>query len=264
VITSLGMNGARSIRIGAGLGPALLLLLTLGAVTSGSARAQTYYIPHPPEPDSVLYPEETPDPRVAPRDAHNPFAKDPHVPKSEQKVWVNNDYYDVGIGEQATFLIPVVENGHLGPKTNLRGFWPRYNEGNLPLALNELKYVLWVFPNHPRALHLLGMLSRQLHDRTIPIAYYEKALQLFPSRAATRAQYGAYLVEIGERAQGILQLEQALKMDPSSLTARAWLDKARRGQAITAGAVSGSQPPSQESAPALGDSPASRTYVPRR
>lgn len=264
MIISLRMNGARSIRIGAGLGLALLLLLALGAGTPGSALAQTYYIPHPPEPDSVLYPEQIPDPRVAPRDAHNPFAKDPHVPKSEQKIWVNNDYYDVGIAEQATFLIPVVENGHLGPKTNLRGFWPRYNEGNLPLALNELKYVLWVFPNHPRALHLLGMLSRQIHDRTIPIAYYEKALRLFPNRAATRAQYGAYLVDIGERAQGILQLEQALKLDPSSLTARAWLDKARRGQAITTGAVGESPPASQESAPALGDSPASRTYVPRR
>jgi tetratricopeptide (TPR) repeat protein len=264
VIPFSRMNGARSIRIGAGLGPALLLSLALGTATSGSARAQTYYIPHPPEPDSSLYPEEVPDPRVAPRDAHNPFAKDPPVQKSEQKVWVNNDYYDIGIGEQATFLIPVVENGHLGPKTNLRGFWPRYNQGNLPLALNELKYVLWVFPNHPRALHLLGMLSKQLHDRTIPIAYYEKALNLFPNRAATRAQYGAYLVDIGERAQGILQLEQALRLDPSLLTARAWLDKARRGQSVTTGAVGESPPASQESAPAAQEPPASRTYVPRR
>ncbi len=263
MITFFGMNGARSIRIGAGLGPVLLLLAALGTATPDSARAQIY-IPHPPEPDSTLYPEEIPDPRVAPRDAHNPFAKDPHVPKSEQKAWVNRDYYDIGVEEQATFLIPIVENGHLGPKTNLRGFWPRYNEGNLPLALNELKYVLWVFPNHPKALHLLGMLSKQLHDRTIPIAYYEKALRLFPSRAPTRAQYGAYLVDIGERAQGILQLEQALRMDPSLLTARAWLDKARRGQSVTTGAVGESAPASQETAPPAQEPPGSRTYVPRR
>ena len=264
MISFFRMSGVRSIRIGAGLGPALILLAALGTATSDSARAQTYYIPHPPEPDSVLYPEEIPDPRVAPRDAHNPFAKDPHVPKSEQKAWVNRDYYDIGIEQQATFLIPVVENGHLGPKTNLRGFWPRFNEGNLPLALNELKYVLWVFPNHPRALHLLGMLSKQLHDPTIPIAYYEKALNLFPSRAATHAQYGAYLVDIGERAQGILQLEQALRMDPSLLTARAWLDKARRGQAVTTGAVGELAPATKESAPPAQEPPAGSTYVPRR
>ena len=121
-----------------------------------------------------------------------------------------------------------MENGHLGPKTNPRGFWPRYTEGNLPLAVNELKYVLWVFPNHPRALHLLGIVSKQLHDTSIPIAFYEKALRLFPDRAFTRAQYGAYLVDIGERAQGIVQLEKALQKDPGLLTARASLDKARR------------------------------------
>jgi tetratricopeptide (TPR) repeat protein len=266
------MNGARcipreGIRFGArfgALGTALLLAATLSPGAPALARAQSYYIPHPPQPDSTLNPEEVRDPRVAPRDAHNPYAKDPHVPKNEQKVWANRDYYDIGIEEQATYLIPIVENGHLGLKTNLRGFWPRYNEGNLTVALTELKYVLWVFPNHPRALLLLGMLSKQLKDPTIPIAYYEKALHLFPNRAATRAQYGAYLVDLGERAQGILQLEQALKIDPSLLTARAWLDKARRGQAVTTGAVGESAPAPKESAPASQEPPATRGYVPHR
>ncbi|HEV8128391.1 MAG TPA: hypothetical protein VGQ14_01910 [Candidatus Eisenbacteria bacterium] len=252
------------------------LLLTAALASYGVATAQSYYIPHPPEPDSVLYPEPYEDPRVAPRDAHNPFAKDPHVPKSEKKAWVNKDYYAISIEEQATFLIPVVENGHLGPKTNLRGFWPRYNEGNLPLALNELKYVLWVFPNHPRALLLLGMLAKQMHDPTIPIAYYEKALRLFPNRAATRGQYGAYLVDIGEKNQGILQLQQALQLDPSLLVARAWLDKARRGQPLHPGASGEPAPASSPASPPRAssavspapspteESPDRRTYVPRR
>jgi hypothetical protein len=266
------MKRARSIACGLALAAPWLLIVALAG--SGVATAQSYYIPRPPEQDSVLYPEEIPDPRVAPRDAHNPFAKDPHVPKSEQKAWVNNDYYSVGIEDQPTNLIPIVENGHLGPKTNPRGFWPRYTEGNLPLAVNELKYVLWVFPNHPRALLLLGMLAKQMHDPTIPIAYYEKALRLFPNRAATRAQYGAYLVDVGERNQGILQLEQALQLDPSLLAARAWLDKARRGQPVQPGASMSPAPASSSRSPAPASSAVSpapppseeppRTYVPRR
>ena len=193
-----------------------------------AARAQSYYIPGTPEPDSILYPEARKDPRIAPRDAYNPLAKDPHVPKSEAQMWVNNDYFSVGADPEASRLMPIVENGHLGAKTNPRGFWPRYTEGSLEKAVTELKYVLWVFPNHPRALHLLGIVAKELHDPSIPIAFYEKALRLFPDRAYTRAQYGAYLVDIGEPAQGIMQLEAALKRDPQSLVARAWLDKAKR------------------------------------
>jgi len=192
-----------------------------------SARAQGAYIPAPPQQDSVLYPEQKKDPRVAPHDAHNWYTKDPYSPKNEPKSFVNNDYFAIPTSTNLTALIPIVENGHLGPKNNPRGFWPRYNEGSKDAAFGELKYVLWVFPNHPRALHLLGMLSRETNKPDVPIAYYEKALRLFPDRAYTHAQYGAYLVEIGEKTQGILQLEQALRMDPSLLTARAWLDKAK-------------------------------------
>jgi len=227
------MPGAAAL---AGLGAlgALAVGALLAALLGGApaARAQSYYIPGTPEPDSILYPETRKDPRIAPRDAYNPLAKDPHVPKSEAQMWVNNDFFSVGADPEASRLIPIVENGHLGPKTNPRGFWPRYSEGSLEKAVTELKYVLWVFPNHPRALHLLGIVAKELHDPSIPIAFYEKALRLFPDRAYTRAQYGAYLVDIGERAQGIMQLEVALKRDPQSLVARAWLDKAKHDQGL--------------------------------
>ncbi len=257
-MTTAGARGYARIRaaLAGGLGAgALLLGLVSGAPRAG---AQSSYIPRPPQADTLLYPEQIKDPRVAPRDAHNPISKDPHVPKNEAQLWVNNDYYSIGVDPQAYQLIPIVENGHLGPKTNPRGFWPRYTEGNLPLAVNELKYVLWVFPNHPRALHLLGIVSKQLHDTSIPIAFYEKALRLFPDRAFTRSQYGAYLVDIGERAQGIVQLEKALQKDPGLLTARAWLDKARRELGLESQPLGQSSP--VESAPMQRDG----IYVPRR
>lgn len=245
-----------------GWGLSALLLAACAVATLGTredARAQGTYVPALPEQDSLLYPEQKRDPRIAPHDAHNPVSPDPYVPKNEKQEWVNNDYFLIPVDTRAAYLIPIVENGHLGSKSNPRGFWPRYAEGRLELAVMELKYVLWVFPNHPRALHLLGQVARQMKQPTIPIAFYEKALRLFPDRAYTRAQYGAYLVEIGEKTQGILQLEQALKQDPSSLSARAWLDKARRSLGMEVG----------ESVPTgLSNPPASTQqdgmYVPRR
>ena len=225
---------------------------------AGPVRAQSSYIPRPPEQDSLLYPEKFKDPRVAPRDAHNPLSLDPRVPKSEAQIWVNRDYFAIASDADSYRLIPIVENGHLGPKSNPRGFWPQYTGGRLELAVNELKYVLWVFPNHPRALHLLGIVSKEMKDTAIPIAFYEKALRLFPERAYTRAQYGAYLVDIGERAQGMMQLEKSLQMDPSSLPARAWLDKAKRDLGYGHGTVGQSAPASD--APLQSDG----IYVPRR
>lgn len=246
-----------------GWGPLALLLAGCLAGFSGSrgdARAQGTYVPGLPEQDSLLYPEQKLDPRVAPHDAHNPVSRDPYVPKNEKQAWVNNDYFSIPIDTRAAFLIPIVENGHLGSKSNPRGFWPRYAEGQLELAVMELKYVLWVFPNHPRALHLLGQVARQMHQPTIPIAFYEKALRLFPDRAYTHAQYGAYLVEIGEKTQGIMQLEQALKQDPTSLPARAWLDKAKRALGMETG---DNAPPTGMSASPL-STQQDGMYVPRR
>jgi tetratricopeptide (TPR) repeat protein len=240
---------------------AMALILT---ALSGSARtvcAQGTYIPRPPVQDSVLIPEAIKDPRVAPRDAFNPMGTDVHVPKSERKEWVNQDYFAIGADQQATFLIPVVENAHLGPKSNPRGFWRRYNEGSIILAMGELKYVLWVFPNHPRALQLLGVLAKQAKDTTIPIAFYEKALRLFPKHAYTHAQYGAYMVDIGETTQGIMQLEEALRMDPTLLTARAWLDKAKREIGLENANLG---PTPQGATPAVAPFQRDGIYVPRR
>jgi tetratricopeptide (TPR) repeat protein len=239
--------------------PALLaascLIAAAGEPTS--TRAQGLYVPAPPEQDSILNPEQRKDPRVAPRDAWNPYPKDPYVPKNQSQGFVNNDYFAIPINSKAAQLIPVVENAHLGSKNNPRGFWPRYTEGNIEQALHELNYVLWVFPNHPRALFLLGMVARQVNQPMIPIAYYEKAIRLFPDRAYTYAQYGAYLVDVGEKTQGILQLQKALQMDPNLLPARAWLDKARRSVGLETGDDAA---PGGASAPTQLDG----TYVPRR
>ena len=56
--------------------------------------------------------------------------------------------------------------------------------------------------------------------------YYEKALKLFPQYAITHAQYGSYLVGIGNSKAGIAQLEKAVEMNPRLMQAHTWLAQA--------------------------------------
>ncbi len=212
------------------LSAAVCAILLLAAPLPTPARAQSNYLPNTPLPDSIM-PESRVihDPRVAPRDAWNPISKDPHVPKNEYRSWVNQDYFTVenGTPDEREF-INVVERPHLGPKTNPRGFWKYFNAGRYMDSFVDLRYVLCVFPNHPRALQLLCVVSKLVNMPDIPVAYFEKAIKLFPNRAFTHAQYGAYLVDLGESTAGIMELEKALTLDPDLLQARAWLSKARR------------------------------------
>jgi predicted Zn-dependent protease len=66
-----------------------------------------------------------------------------------------------------------------------------------------------------------------LHDPGLPIAYFEKALRMYPDRPETRVQYGAYLVQKGDTILGLTQLDQALAANPNLITAIAWRSRAR-------------------------------------
>ena len=198
------------------------------------AFGQSSYIPRPPEPDSVVGQPKFKERRLAPRDAWNPFSKDPRVPRNDDRVWNHRDYYAISGDAFSIYVLPVVENGHLGPKTNPRGFWKEFNLGRWVPAVAELKYVLNVFPNHPRALYLMTRLADLVHDPGLPVAYFEKALRMYPNRPETRAQYGAYLVKKGESILGLAQLDQALAADPEMLYAQAWRSRARRNLGLPA------------------------------
>lgn len=148
------------------------------------------------------------------------------LPKNVPLSWVNNDYFTAGRDANVADLLWKVENAHLGPKNNKRGFWPWYNRGQVEIAVGDLRYALWVLPNHPRALHMLEVCAKDLNLPSLPIAYYEKAIRLFPRCAYTQAQYGNYLSRIGQLPVGIERLKEALRLDPNLVEAHAWLSEA--------------------------------------
>lgn len=139
--------------------------------------------------------------------------------------WINRNYYAKDIDADTKALVANVERNHLAQAN----FWKKYKEGHIDLAIADLKYCLWVFPDHPKALHLLGVLCKSQKDYSTPITFFEKAVRLFPSEAFPHAQYGAYLVGIGQVASGTAQLKEALRIDPNLTYAQAWLITAEKG-----------------------------------
>ena len=105
-------------------------------------------------------------------------------------------------------------------------------EQNMNLAIVNLKYTLDRFPNHPRALMLLGSVAQFAKIPSLAIPYYERALKLYPQYALTHAQYGEYLVTIGRPDDGIARLKRAIELDPTLPVAYGWLATAysKKGQ----------------------------------
>lgn len=107
---------------------------------------------------------------------------------------------------------------------------PRLNDAILYLrqgkfreAIRDCTRVLEHFVNHPKGLVILGMAAKLVKEPTLAIPYYERALQIYPQRALTQAQYGKYLAEIGKVEDGIARLQRALEVDPRLDPVYVWL-----------------------------------------
>jgi len=100
---------------------------------------------------------------------------------------------------------------------------PSVRDGRMNVAIAELRYTLDNFPNHPQALMLMDLVGRLTKEPSLALPYYEKALKLYPQYALTHAQYGTYLVNIGQIEAGIAKLKQAIEIDPKLAVAHAWL-----------------------------------------
>lgn len=138
--------------------------------------------------------------------------------------WTGQDYYKRTTDQRVASLLDNVERNHMVRQHKDR-------QGVAQFDIGDLKYTLWVFPNHPKALYLMGAIARNTNHPGLALPYFERALQLFPSYAYTRALYGEFLVSIGATTAGIQELEASLRMDPNLAVARAWLADATSGRA---------------------------------
>lgn len=155
-----------------------------------------------------------------------PFAGAQITPGLDEDPYlIVHDYWNRNQSRATYEMVRNVERYHLADEN----FWKEYREGHLKEARGGIVFVLKYVPNHPTALHLLGVISRQMGEPSYPIPYFERALRLLPQHAYTRAQYGDFLGSIGKREAGIRELREALLQDPGLIVAKAWLDTLLRG-----------------------------------
>jgi tetratricopeptide (TPR) repeat protein len=165
------------------------------------------------------------------------------APACAQDAWLNRDYFTRGTDGFTQELLANAERNHLAQEN----FWKKYHDGELEYALGDLKYVLLVFPNHPRALHLMTQVCKAMKDSTTPIDYFEKAIRLFPQQPYTYAQYGAYLLSTGETDAGIARLQDALRLNPNMTYALGLMAEAQKKQRTAPAGTPGSAPPASGS-----------------
>jgi Tfp pilus assembly protein PilF len=103
---------------------------------------------------------------------------------------------------------------------------PHLSAGRIQYAIDELRYTLNAFPNHPRALMLLTIVEKVAKKANLGVVNFERALSLYPQYAITHAQYGWYLVESGNLEAGIFKLKQAIEMDAKLVAPHVWLARA--------------------------------------
>lgn len=112
--------------------------------------------------------------------------------------------------------------------------WPYHNigrlyldQGDLDQARQWLTKAVDVNPNHWRALFSLGVASHRAQRYDEALAAYSRAVAMNPDDADTRANIGWILVNTGRDAEGLRELQAAVRLDPSLDRERQYLDGRR-------------------------------------
>ena len=109
-------------------------------------------------------------------------------------------------------LVHTVEAYHMGP--GLR----KIKEGRYESAYSEFDFILRYYPNHPRALALMGDLCVVLKRQEDGERYFKKALSLFPNmtrsaKGITEREYGKMLFRFGDMERARDMLKQSVAHD---------------------------------------------------
>lgn len=90
----------------------------------------------------------------------------------------------------------------------------QHRAGNLDDARTIYRRVLEIVPNHPDALHFLGMLRYHDNDREAGLALIHRALSLAPNYADAHANLGNLLLRRGQLDEAEAHLRKAMELTP--------------------------------------------------
>lgn len=155
-------------------------------------------------------------------DHFNPLPDGTYRFSNQHGTGINRDYYVApNHGPPDSSLLYKVERVHMGQKE-----WDNLAKGQYDSALNDVKYTLRRFPNHPTALMMISIIAKMTDRKMMAIRYFDHAITLYPQYALTHALYGKYLIDIGMFDAGIEKLERAIEKDAKLGKAHGWLAEA--------------------------------------
>jgi tetratricopeptide (TPR) repeat protein len=109
--------------------------------------------------------------------------------------------------------------------------WPYHNIGRLYLDAGDLDHArqwlaraLEVNPDHWRAQFSFGVAAQRAQRYDEALAAFARAAAMSPDDAATHASIGWILVKTGRDAEGVRELQLAVRLDPSLARERQYLD----------------------------------------
>jgi protein O-GlcNAc transferase len=113
----------------------------------------------------------------------------------------------------------------------------RHRAGHLAKAEAIYRQVLSAQPNHPEALHLLGVIAGQVGREDAAIALIRQAITLAPHEPSYHCNLGVFLQKQGQLDQAIASFRQALALKPDYPEAHhnlgiAWKDSGQIDRAI--------------------------------
>lgn len=118
---------------------------------------------------------------------------------------IANDYYDPSPAMRNRLY--QVEKHHLPQAAR------KLYEGQFRYALGDLLFILRYFPNHPKALELLGQLSLRMNAPQLAEPRFKEAIQYFPA-PSNHLVYGIFLHDSSRFGEAIEQYKIALRNKP--------------------------------------------------
>lgn len=94
-----------------------------------------------------------------------------------------------------------------------------HRQNKLEAARERYQRVLTVAPDHFDALHLLGVVARQLGDPATAVGLIERAIQIRPESAAAHCNLGAALHDLGRLHDTLASYERAIALKPDYVVA---------------------------------------------
>ncbi len=92
--------------------------------------------------------------------------------------------------------------------------WEHHQAGRLPEAECIYQQVLQVDPNHPEALHLLGLIAHQVGKNDVAVQLIDKALTIKPDYAEALSDRGVVLYSLNRLDEAIASYDRALTIKP--------------------------------------------------